>query len=414
MIKKLRAKFVVLSAVLLFLLLLFIVIGMNVLNFRSVLSRADYILSLIVENNGGFPDEIPSTISGNPPLSPEIAHESRYFSVSYDERDNITNVDTRKIAIVTEENVLEYAGKAIKLGSERGFVKNFRFVISDGEDGGKVAYFLDCGRKFEAVFTFGCWSLIVSFCGYLIITLLLIFLSRTVFRPVALSYQKQKRFITDAGHEIKTPLAIINANADVLQMDLGDDESIVEIKTQTKRLSELVSDMVYLAKMGEDESRHFMPVDFPISDLVEESATSFDMLAASENKSISHHITPMLSFYGSDKAIRQLISILLDNALKYSPEQSNIAISLEKRHRSILLAVENDTKWDLSSEDLKMMFERFYRTDSSRNSRTGGHGIGLSIAKAIADYHGGKIQATLVSERRLNICVTLNPIKKQR
>lgn len=413
MIKKLRTKFIVLSAVLLFLLLLFIVIGINVLNFYSVLSRADHILSLIVENNGGFPDEIPSAISGHPPLSPEIAHESRFFSVSYDPDGNVKSVDTRNISIVTDENVFDYANRAIKHRNEQGFVKNFRYVISEDDDGGKVAYFLDCGRKIEAVFTFGCWSLIVSLGGYIAITLLLIFLSGHIFRPIAQSYQNQKRFITDAGHEIKTPLAIINANADILHMDIGDDESITEIKTQTKRLGELMNDMVYLAKMGEEKEKHFVPIDFPISDVVEESAAEFDMLAASSNKSISRNITPMLSLYGSDKATRQLVSILLDNALKYSPEQSRISISLEKHYRSVILSVENDTKWDLSSEDLNMMFERFYRTDSSRNSQTGGHGIGLSIAKAITEFHNGKIQASLVSERRLRICATLNPTKKQ-
>jgi len=219
-------------------------------------------------------------------------------------------------------------------------------------------------------------------------------ISGRIIRPIAESYDKQKRFITDAGHEIKTPLTIINANVDVLEMELGDNECLHDIQHQTKRLTDLTNDLVQLAKMEEGE-KNFSMIIFPVSDVIQDAVSDFRTLANSYGKNISDNIQPMLEMNGDAKSIEQLVFLLLDNALKYSAEGSNIFVSLTKQNKALVLTVSNKAASAINKNDLERIFDRFYRTDPSRNSETGGHGIGLSMAKAITNAHGGKIYAAI-------------------
>ena len=223
---------------------------------------------------------------------------------------------------------------------------------------------------------------------------------------MAESYEKQKRFITDAGHEIKTPLTIIGADTDLLELDLGENEWLDDIKRQTKRLTGLTQDLIYLARMDEEQPQ-LQPIEFPLSDVAEELAQSFHNLAAAQSRQFTADIQPMLSFTGDEKAVRQLMSILLDNAVKYTPENGTITFTLKKDGRSIRLSVANDTAATMEKESLNRLFDRFYRTDQSRNSSTGGYGLGLSIARSIVSAHKGKIQAENSGGNDLTITVTL-------
>ena len=249
-------------------------------------------------------------------------------------------------------------------------------------------------------------SLIISVAGYALVFALIAFFGARIIRPISDSYEKQKRFITDAGHEIKTPLTIISAAADVLEMDIGKNEWLTDIKKQTAQLSSLTDDLVYLARMEEADSALYM-VEFPLSDVVSEATDSFLAPAQVMNKTLRCEISPMLSLKGDEKAMRQLVGILLGNALKYSPENSEILIKLERVASSVRLSVYNKSAAPLPKGSLPQLFERFYRVDASRNSATGGHGIGLSVACAIVEAHGGKIQASSADGQSLLITVTL-------
>ena len=208
---------------------------------------------------------------------------------------------------------------------------------------------------------------------------------------MAESYEKQKRFITDAGHELKTPLTIIDADAEILEMDLGENEWVRDIQGQVKRLTGLTRDLIYLSRMDEEQSRPQL-VEFPLSDLVRETAQPFQTLAKTQGKSLDLRVQPDLSLQGDEKALGHLVTILLDNALKYSPAGSGISLSLERQGKYARLTVANPTDSPLPG-DLNQLFERFYRADPSRNSQTGGHGLGLSIAQAIVSAHKGKLTA---------------------
>ncbi len=341
-------------------------------------------------------------------LSVEAPYESRYFSVRLAEDGSVNNVDTGRIAAVDMDSAVEYAEKALDTGKERGFLDDYRYVVTTSSEGDTLVIFLDCGRNLGTFRTFLFASIGMAAAGCAAVLLLVVLFSGRIVRPVAESYEKQKRFITDAGHEIKTPLAIIDADADVLEMDLEDEnnEWLQDIRRQTKRLTELTNDLVYLSRMEEQQSSANL-VDFPISDLVSETAQGFQSRALQKEQVFTQNIQPMLTLHGDEKAIRQLTSILLDNAVKYTPEGGSIDLKLEQQGRNIVLSVFNDSASPVPKESMAKLFDRFYRTDPSRSSTTGGNGIGLSIAKAVVQAHKGRISASTADEKSLKITAIL-------
>ncbi len=405
MIRKLKTKFIVLAMTALFALLAVIVAGMNWINYHSVVRDADMLLSILSQNKGAFPDFGSGPNHPLPPnMSPETPYESRYFSVFLNASGDVVNTETSKIASVDSETAAEYAQTVMERQNGQGFIQEYRYVLRSELNGCRIT-FLDCGRDLAAFRNFLLASCGMAFIGYVVVFFVIFFFAGRIIRPIAESYEKQKQFITDAGHEIKTPLTIINANVDILEMELGENESLTDIQQQTERLKSLTNDLVMLARM--EEAGNTMPkIEFPVSEVVAEAARPFRALAIQQGKEFVCSIQPMLSFNGNDKAIQQLVSILLDNALKYSPSGGTIALHMERQNKTLSLSVFNTAATEIARESLSRVFDRFYRTDASRNSETGGHGIGLSIAKAIVTAHGGKIQAWTQDGRSFQITAT--------
>lgn len=411
MIRKLRIK-LILASMLSLLLVLTVIFGVvGILNYKKIVTDADSILAILQENDGNFPvgkhpekdpffaDDHPRE---NPRFSPELPYESRYFSVFLSEDGTVLSVNTGKIAAVDSATAIDYAQKVARTGVSQGFVGDYRYTTYQVGNETHII-FLDYGREMSSFRTFLFTSAGVGIIGLLAVLLLLIFLSGRIVKPFLESYEKQKQFITDAGHELKTPLTIIDADAEVLEMDMGENEWLRDIQTQTKRLAELTNSLILLSRMEEQPETE--KIEFPISDLVEETAETFQALAKTQNKTISAQIQPMLSMNGDEKSIRQLVTILLDNAIKYSEDGGRIEITLKKQKNMIYLSVFNTVK-SISKESLPHLFDRFYRADKSRNSKTGGYGLGLSIASAIVNAHKGKIWAATQDEKSLLITAT--------
>lgn len=404
MIKKLQIKFIVLSMMALFVLLSVIVTGMNVINYNSVVAEADRTLSILAKNGGTFPDFKMDNKKKFPHnMSPEAPYETRYFSVLLDKNGEMIHADTGKIKAVDTQQAIDYAAKIVSGGKNKGFVENYRFLRFSNGNETRIT-FLDCGRKLYFFRTFLLISIGMGLAGYVLFFFVLLFFSGKIVHPVAESYEKQKRFITDAGHEIKTPLTIIKADADVLEMEFGENEWLADIQKQTGRLAALTNDLVYLSRM-EEAGDSMQMIEFPFSDIVSEAAASFQTLAQAQGKVFQCKIQPMLSLTGNEKAILQLVSILLDNALKYSPDHGMVSLQLEKQGKTLRLSVFNTTENFIPEEALNLLFERFYRVDPSRNSQTGGYGIGLSVAKAIVAAHNGRVQAESDDGHSLQITV---------
>ena len=403
MIRKLRAKLII-ASLLSLLLVLSVIIGVaGVLNYTSLVSDADSVLAILRENDGTFP-------LGDPPggkdrfregrrFSPELPYESRYFTVFLSESGSVISVNTGKIAAVDTSTAVDYAAEAAASGAARGFADDYRFTVyASGEETHVV--FLDCGRELGSFRSFLATSAAVSAAGLLAVTLLVIFFSGRIVKPFSENYEKQRRFITDAGHELKTPLTIIDADAEVLEMDLGENEWLGDIRTQTKRLAELTNSLILLSRM--EEQPRMEKIEFPLSDVVKETVETFQALLRTRGKTLSSRVQPMLSMNGDEKAIRQLLTILLDNAVKYADEGGRIEAVLEKQKNTLRLSVFN-TAESVSRESLAHLFDRFYRADASRNSGTGGYGLGLSIASAVVAAHRGKISASSPDGKSLRI-----------
>ena len=224
--------------------------------------------------------------------------------------------------------------------------------------------------------------------------LLVVLLSRRAIDPVVRSAQQQKQFITDASHELKTPITVIATSLKVLEMEVGQQKWIDKAQAQTEKLTELVNSLVTLSRMDEEESPLKM-APFPISDAVTETAESFREHALSQGHGLTLAIQPGLTYRGDEYAVRQLVSILLDNAVKYAAPGSPITLALEKSRRGVVLRSGNRCT-EPGGIDTEKLFDRFYQADPSRGS--GGFGVGLSIARSIAEGHHGTIRAELEGE----------------
>lgn len=408
MIRKLRIKLILASMLSLLLVLTVIFATVGIINYRKIVADADSILNILKENDGSFPigkhfkdDFFPA--DGKPKenhsFSPELPYQSRYFSVFLTQDGTTVSVNTGKIAAIDTQTAIEYAQSVFNDKSSRGSVGDYRYIIYPLGDEVHII-FLDYGREMSSFRTFLFTSTGVGIIGLLAVLLLLIILSERIVKPFSENYEKQKQFITDAGHELKTPLTIIYADVEVLEMDMGENEWLHDIKNQTKRLAQLTNSLILLSRM--EEQPQVEKIEFPISDLAEEALGTFQALAKTYNKTISGQIEPMLSMTGDEKSICQLITILLDNAVKYSNDGGEIKLFLKKQKNAIHLGVFNTVE-SISRDDIAHLFDRFYRTDKSRNSKTGGYGLGLSIASAIVNTHKGKIMASTQDEKSLQI-----------
>ena len=421
MIRRLRKKFLLAAVAAVFLVLLVLIGSINAINYRSMVREADSTLEILVRNKGAFPrqmlkplgepEEVPP--DGGPYDAPEmhrggfgeLAYQSRFFAVWFDGEGNISRSSTENIVSLTEENAATLAEAVFAKGREKGFTDGFRYcrALSDGET---MLVFLLCDRELGTFRMFLYASIGISLVGILAVFLLLVLFSGRIVRPIAESYEKQKRFITDAGHELKTPITIIQADADVLESEMTEEsEWIEDIRRQTRRLSELTADMIFLSRM-EEENAAIQMQDFSLSELVEETARSFQALVRSRNKSFRASVAPELCMTGDEKAVARLVSILMDNAMKYSPEGGSVELTLDKDGRNGRLVVKN-TSLPMEKGSADHLLERFARGDSSRNSESGGFGLGLSIARAVTEAHRGKIHAQSEDGESLTVTVEL-------
>ena len=420
MIGRLRKKFIAAAIVAVFLVLLVLIGSINVLSYRSLVTDADGTLQILAENKGSFPRQMfreqdrPSEMQAPPngensgPFnerrggSGELAYQSRFFTAWFSADGSLSHVNLDNLASLTEEEASALAESVYAAGREKGFAEEYRYrrAACDGET---LLVFLNCQRELATFREFLYASIGISLGGTLAVFLLLLLFSGQIVRPIAESYEKQKRFITDAGHELKTPITIIRADADVLASDLdGENEWIADIRKQTGRLAELTADLIFLSKM-EEENPALQMQELSLSELVDETAQSFQSLALAKGKRFSASVAPDLQVKGDEKALGKLVSILLDNAMKYSTEDGTVELTLERIGRNARLSVKNSTP-PMEKGSADRLFERFTREDRSRNSESGGFGLGLAIAKAVTEAHKGTIRAE--SEDGVSLTVT--------
>lgn len=411
--RRLRRKFILVAMGAVTVVLTLIIAGINIVNYSHVCKMADARLDYILAGKGSIDWEDESrTDSGNggdtstgmvadgdragarvghfEGMTAESPFDTRYFTVTLVDG-QVVDVNTARIAAVGAKRAARIAMGLDSKGLTSGFSGNYRYTTT--AQGEKTTYvFVDCSRELASFHSFLNASVAISCIGWLAVLAIVTVASGAVIRPMVESYSKQKRFITDASHEIKTPLAVIDAANEVQEIESGESEWTQSIHEQVARLTALTERLVFLARMDEG-SAGFTMASIDLSEAVDKAAAPFESVAVSRGKRLSMSVATGVRAHADAAAVTQVVELLLDNATRYASEGSVIELSLRAVSRgagkgSAELVVSNAVD-ELPEGDLDRLFDRFYRADVSRSSKTGGSGVGLSVVRAIAEAHGG-------------------------
>ena len=405
--RRLRRKFILVAMGAVTVVLTLIIAGINIVNYSHVCKMADARLDYILAGKDGIDwgDESKAEPAngkdaGDSQAGVRIRHfegmtaespfDTCYFTVTID-AGQVADVNTARIAAVGAKRAASIAARLHAKGWTSGFSGNYRYTTDVQDD--EITYvFVDCSRELASFHSFLSASVAISCIGWLAVLAIVTVASGAVIRPMVESYSKQKRFITDASHEIKTPLAVIDAANEVQEIESGESEWTQSIHEQVARLTALTERLVFLARMDEG-SAGFTMASIDLSEAVDKAAAPFESVAVSRGKRLSMSVATGVRAHADAAAVTQVVELLLDNATRYASEGSVIELSLRAVSRgagkgSAELVVSNAVD-ELPEGDLDRLFDRFYRADVSRSSKTGGSGVGLSVVRAIAEAHGG-------------------------
>ncbi len=390
MTKTLKRRFIIFTMIAVTCLLIFIVLAINSLNWVMLERQSDTVLETLVDADGAFHKmdfDRPPPFSR--PLDMDRMRASRFFIVRSDLSGNIVDVNIDQISAIDQETAKSYALKVLKTDAVSGRVDGYKFVVKQ-MGLGQLIFFMDTSEQSESFRMVLFVSTAIAVLCWIMLLIIVILLSGKVIRPVLIGMEKQKQFITNAGHEMKTPLAIIQSNNDTMALIHGENKYNVHIRNQTKRLNVLMSNLLTLAKLNEEIPLPTEAVN--ISEVANELLPVYMEDAQARNLRFHVHIEPDIVIQTNKDSFRQMLTILLDNALKYTPDSGYIRLSLARDDRHIQIIEENtcDPSLELDPERL---FERFYRGDAARTQRkeSSGYGIGLSAARAICENFGGKM-----------------------
>ncbi len=407
MIQKLRRKFIwicIISFVSVFIVLFGLIYLITSLQTEKTLDRhAD-----VISQNGGIFPSFGANPQGNSKPSPpegfnnESPFTTRYFTVKLNKLNDIIHSDITQVSGVSESMAKSYAESAMASTNSRGWVGDYRYKIYTTSTGKSIVFVSGVSlRESNRIFLLSSLS-VFSACSLLII-ILIILISKKAVKPAVESYEKQKQFITNANHELKTPITLIRTNLDILESEIGENRWLTDIKDEALLMNELIRRMVELAKMDEEGTK-LETTEFNLSDAVEDTVSMFNCAIIKSGKSLSCEIEKDIIYNGNEAGIRQIISILMDNALKYCDDDGEITVNLSGRKHPVL-EVKNDYA-AVKTLEYDRLFDRFYRADKARTYGTG-FGIGLSFAKAIAEKSGGNIFVHAENNKKINFSVKL-------
>lgn len=408
MIRALQKKFVRTAMIAITVLLLLLLGAINLSNIMMVRTNLDRRLQMIADNEGNPPPPgkpFPSDRwMENPKNDYDSFLSSNFYVVRFDRNGKVHAVDVSRTSSVTEQEAVDLALQIFQEGREKGRTGKYRFQRRELSGmGGSFLVFLDCSDDIASYFRVLMLSAAVGLVCWGLMLLFVILLSKKAIRPVAENIEKQKQFVTNAGHEIKTPLAIIQSNTEAMELYQGESKWSRNIKDQTLRLDGLMKNLLLLARM-EERTWEIQAVDVAYSELLEEVLQEFISLMEKKRIQVQTDISAGLILHADPGQMRQLMTILLDNAVKYTDEDGRIQITLRREGKQIRLSVSNSCK-RLPEVPEDKLFDRFYRADGARTQKNGGYGIGLSMAQAIVSAHHGLISATYI--RPDSICFTV-------
>lgn len=396
MIKTLQQKFVLTAMLAITILLLAMLGAINIGNAFINESQNERLTEFLINNQ--MPGMQPPPARGEKlgfleaPLNENAKMSAVFFTAKIDYDSKIVGIDVSHIASVSEDEAKEIVETVLINGKSKGITHGFRYKSVELKTENAAIYlFLDTSTSSHNVLRVLFLSALIGIICWGAMLLLVILLSKKAIRPIAENIERQKQFVTDAGHEIKTPLAIILANTEAMELYNGENKWSVNIKEQVNRLSGLMQNLLTLSKADEISAAQ-KKEQADISELTQQSVDMFRETMELKGLTIEKHIEPSIKHSVNKELFLRLISILTDNAVKYAKNDTNILIRLMKQDKNIYFEITNFCE-NLPKCPADKLFDRFYRADSARTQKNGGYGIGLSAARSIAQAHGGVISA---------------------
>lgn len=409
MLHKLKLRYIFSSMSALFIVVLLLFAGINLFTTFQITQLNDHLLEVILENDGNVPKNTDTSSTFNLfSFNEESPYSMRYFTIIF-ENDQISEINLTHIATLSESDVKIMATNILNQNESSGTYDDYQYLIEDnGSQKTLVALSTTSQQQTKKILLSA--TILVSFCSLIILLILVTLFSRRAIQPTLENINRQKQFITDAGHELKTPLAVISADVEVLEMLHESNDWTTSIHHQITQMNDLIKQLITLSKMEETILTTDSFEVFDLSQVANTAVLNLLPLAQAHNKRIEEAITPNLSFRGNPTQITQLFSILMENAIKYALPDTTIQVRLIQKRRALFWSVTNVCE-KTNREDLNHFFERFYRADTARTksdpSRQG-YGIGLSIAQAIVQNYKGKLTSELgKDQRRITFTVKL-------
>lgn len=384
MIKKLRRKFILISMISVFFVLVVTIGAINISNYVVVENESQQVLTAVIEE-GPREQFVPGQKEDQ---RKQDLRQEHFFVASFNVDGTINQIDNRQMFILSQEECSELAMKVYNNELKGGKYGNFRYKKAKKEDGTTNVGFVDIKERIDSANKFLLLSSLISIGAYVALIALIMLASKIAFKSSEEAYKKQKRFITNASHELKTPLTVISADMDIIEMDHGKNEWSESIRDQIKRLTEMTNQLVTLSKLEEEDPSKFPFADFSVNEVAKKAVDAFTPSFKKEGIKFAYNSSGNITMYGSQYLIDQLIYIFLDNSLKYTGgeiKSSYFTIS-ENNKGKVEFRFSNTMSKD-DEVDVKQMMERFYRSPSNKKE---GSGVGLSIAQEIINLHKGK------------------------
>lgn len=405
MIKTLKKKFVVTAMIAISVLLISLLGALNLFNYFSVQKEISRTLMMLSENEVLVDSNENEMLRDNQPpfefymKNPRNKHDvfmtSTFFCVRFGKDGEVLRTDVSRVSSLKENDAEKMAQAAYEKGSSEGQDGKFRYTVKkDIWTEETVIVFLDTSTEMYSFFRVFLLSCMIGLVFWGMMLVLVILLSNRAIKPIAENIERQQQFVTNAGHEIKTPLAIIQSNTEAMELYIGENKWSKNIKEQTQRLSGLMKNLLLLARMDEGAAEVNIS-EFQFSVLLEKMIQEFEQPIEARNIRLQKEIQPELFLQADQSQIEHLISILMDNAVKYANENGEIFVSLRKEQKKIILQIQNSCE-SLPDVLPERLFERFYRADKARTQKNGGYGIGLSMARSIVAVNKGTINAEYI------------------
>lgn len=329
---------------------------------------------------------------------------STFYCVVLSEDGEVIRIEDNDGTVHSDDHLAEFAITAVQKGDTHGTLEKLIYRIANG-DGVIFVAFMDNTIVTKSITTLFRYTLIFGGIAVILIFFLSLYLARRIVQPLEESYHKQKQFISDAGHELKTPVSVVSTNAELLSREIGENQWLANIQFENGRMAALISQLLELART-ENITPNPSQVDF--SRIVTGEALPFEGVAFEKGLTLVCDVDEAVYVSGSGDQLGRLVSILIDNAIEHSVADGTVRISLKNERGAARLVVINEGN-AIPQEQQKLIFERFYRADPSRTGEDHHYGLGLAIAKAIVNSHHGKISVeccknTVMFSAEIPIC----------